>query len=479
MKTISTFILILIVLISQHIIGKAFSNEEKKSQQINTYMHDIMQTHQIPGAALAIIKDGKIIHEQYYGKASLEKNTPVTKNTMFRVYSTTKLITATAIFQLIEKEKITLNDFVHDHLTYIPTAWKAIQIKHLLTHSSGLPDMIHYDSHQSDKALLTELAKEKMLFDAGERFTYNQTNYWLLALIIKKVTGISFDDYVLKNQFLSPKSGVLFSSNSNESIPNRIAKYSFDYKKNQFVGATDDYGTRAHSGNGLNITLQELIKWNQNFDNNTFLQKNTKNLMWSDFSFKDQKSKFLHGWGLYPIQNKMSIGFTGGGVSGFRKFVDDDMTIIILTNGFKYYPVHNKIINHIAGIVNPTYIDKESIIKEQVTNGFLNLTTDKAIENYTKISNKNPNTNFERTLNRIGYAMAKSRIEDAIKIFELNVREYPDSWNVYDSLGEGHEMNKNYKASVEFYKKSVERNPENKHGVQKIKELESKLKNVK
>ncbi|WP_271764664.1 serine hydrolase domain-containing protein [Aquimarina algiphila] len=459
--------------ISQH--SKEIKDKTEINHKIDNYINQTSKVHGIPGVALAVIQNGKIIHKEYYGKANIEHDLPVEKNTMFRVYSTTKLLTATGVFQLIEKGKISLEDSISKYIDNLPQSWQVVKIKNLLTHSSGLPNLIQYENELSDSEMFTKLYEEKIEFPVDTKFSYNQTNYWLLSLIIEKITTQKFDEYILKNQFFSSKSGVLFSSNSLEVIPNRISKYNFDIDKGKYITTTYNNDPRGHSGNGLNITLEELITWNQNFDNGQFLKAETNALMWNEFNFKNEKDKFLHGWGIYPINGKSSIGFTGGGVSGFRKFKEDNITIILLTNGYKFFPVHNRIINHIAGIVDNDLIDNESLQKEQITTNFLMLSIKEAIDHYKLIKKANPNMDFENTLNSIGYTIAKIRINDAIAIFNLNVKENPDSWNTYDSLGEGYEIYGDIKNAIVFYQKSVDLNPKNMHGIEKIKTLKKEL----
>jgi len=110
-----------------------------------------------------------------------------------------------------------------------------------------------------------------------------------------------------------------------------------------------DFGRRANSASGLNLSLTELVKWNKRLDENLLLNEKTKQLMWSSYKYGNKKDEFLYGWGTYANN---SVGFTGSGVTGYRKFLDDDLSIIFLSNGFnKPEPVHNEIIDKVASIV--------------------------------------------------------------------------------------------------------------------------------
>jgi len=96
-------------------------------ENIDEYVQHIISRHQLPGVALAIIKDGKVIHQKNYGKANLEHNVPMSDQSIFRVYSLTKLFVATGVFQLVEENKLSLDDSISDFVPNLPDAWSKVQ----------------------------------------------------------------------------------------------------------------------------------------------------------------------------------------------------------------------------------------------------------------------------------------------------------------------------------------------------------------
>jgi CubicO group peptidase (beta-lactamase class C family) len=450
--------------------------------KIHTYLKGVQSANQIPGLAVAVIKNGKVIYEGYLGKSSLEANLPVNKNTLFGIFSTTKLISTVGVFQLIEKNKLNLNDNISKYIDSLPAEWGAVKIKNLLTHSSGLPDVVRYEDipHTlTDSERLKKLLQKPIQFEIGNQFRYNQTNYWLLTLIIEKITGNTFDNFILENQFSTGKANVIFSSDRNELIENRATKYDYDSKVGIYKKNIVNNGVRAHSGNGLNITLAEMIQWNESLDKNILLKKETKAIMWSPFDFKNKKDNFLHGWGQYKVNNKVSYGFSGGNVSAFRKFVENDMTIVFLSNGYKYFDVQDVVINHIAGLVDQSLLDTYLIAEEQLTTDFLNLPFKKAVKRYFASKMNNPEWNFESRFNSIGYALLRNkRVKTAIQVFELNTKENPKSGDAFDSLGEGYFELGKYKISKQHYLKSLELTPQNDNAKEMIQKID-KLLNIK
>ena len=198
--------------------------------------------------------------------------------------------------------------------------------------------------------------------------------------------------------------------------------------------------------------------------------------MWKPFEFKNDKDNFRHGWGLYTVNNTTSYGFSGGNVTGFRKFIENDMSIIFLSNGYKYFDVQDQVINHVAGLVDKSLIDRYSLSYEQITSEFLKNDIVKAEQNYLAIKEKNPEWNFENRLNSIGYALMRDkRVDDAIKVFELNVKENPKSANAFDSMAEGYFTIGQLEVSKQNYKKSLALNPENMNAKEMISKIENLL----
>ena len=332
----------------------------EKTTRINNYLNSAVNN--TLGLAIAVLKEDTVIYENYLGFEDLNKKR-VTKKTIFPLYSLSKLITSTGIFQLLEEKKIKLDDTISLYIDDLPLEWRTIQIKNLLTHSFGLPDYDLMRGNVSDSIALENVFKKKLRFKKGERWEYNQTNFWFLTKIIEKVTNQSFESYILKNQFSEVEKKTLYTSNFIDPIPNRSFKYTFNEKTRHWKKVNFNFGRRANSAGGLNLTLNQFMTWNKKFDQNKFIQTKTKDKMWTPFHYKkpfyfeSEKDKFLYGWQQYTSNNEVSYGFTGGLVTGFRKFTNQDITIILLTNGLKGAPIRNKIINKIASIVDEKLIE--------------------------------------------------------------------------------------------------------------------------
>lgn len=353
-----------------------FCQEVEQTKAIDNYLTEVMKTYDIPGLAVGVVKNDKIIYQKYYGRENLESDKKVDANSLFRVYSTTKLITNVAVFQLIEKGQLSLDDKISKYVDHLPKEWQDVKIKNLLSHSSGIPDFERHNLPPtiSNSEVFERLSKEKMEFETGNQYSYNQTNYMLLAMIIEKITGQKFEDYVLKNQFSVAKSKIIFNSNSLEEIPNRIQFYRYNDSLKQFKKSTHVGGLRAHPANGLAISLPDFLQWSINLGSNKFLKEETKKLMWKPFDYTNKQDVFAHGWEITKTGNVTSYGFSGGNVSAYSIFPDNDLSIIFMSNGYKYnaFPPLYFIVNHIAGLIdkqlsNP-YWSREEFVASEIIN---------------------------------------------------------------------------------------------------------------
>jgi CubicO group peptidase (beta-lactamase class C family) len=176
---------------------------EPAPQLIENFLRAEMQKRGIPGMQVAVVHHGKIVLQGDYGLANVEHSVPVTNDTVFAVHSITKAFVGVAMMQLVEAGKVDLAAPVSHYLDGLPEAWRAITIKQLLTHTSGLPDIWDNDARQID---YDDVAWAKVLgmpvqFAPGERFQYTQTNYILLGKIINKLSGEPFTDFIRDRQF--------------------------------------------------------------------------------------------------------------------------------------------------------------------------------------------------------------------------------------------------------------------------------------
>ncbi len=476
-KTVLFYAVLLVA--SANLVGQTFVEEQEQTGHIDDFITEMMELHEIPGLAIAIIKKDSLLSEKYYGMANIEHSVPVNENTLFRIYSTTKLIVNTAIFQLIDQGKLSLNDRISKYLKQTPRQWREIQIRHLLAHTSGIPDFIQFNGKLTNEAMLEKLIGLPLEFETGEKHVYNQTNYWLFAKIIETISERSLEEYVQTNLFQSDK-GVVFSSNSSLVIPNRISKYRYDFQHETYRTFSDEQPSRGFAGNGLNVTLKNLIHWSQQLNQDQYFSQKIKEAMWQPFRYSKSDYTFLHGWAVYPVNEIESYGFTGGGVSAIRFFPKQGLTIILITNGHKYYPIHNDIIDLLVGVLDKNLSDTPKKVSVQLADRFIKDVDFEAKAAIDIAKNTVKAGALEGVLNSLGYKLINQRHHrKAIAIFKANVEAFPESANVYDSLAEAYLYIDQFDNALENYKKSLKLDPNNENAKNMIGRIEERMKSLK
>ena len=177
------------------------------SRKAEEYMQASVKQEKFSGTIL-IAKDGKPIISKGYGMANYELETPNTPNTIFRLGSITKQFTAVSIMQLQEKGKLNVNDLICKYLENCPQTWEAITIKNLLTHTSGIPNYTGFEDFEKTAAeplksseVVARFRDKPLDFKPGENYKYSNSAYHLLGIIIEKVSGKTYADYLQENIF--------------------------------------------------------------------------------------------------------------------------------------------------------------------------------------------------------------------------------------------------------------------------------------
>lgn len=300
--------------------------------EIHNYFTSLERNQEYSGSVL-ICKDDKILFNRGYNFANREhqvKNTPETK---FRIGSITKQFTAMAIMILQEHDELNIADHVSK---FIPSYKYGdhIQLHHLLTHSSGIPNITKLSNIKklmkqpttTDKTvrLIMDLEPE---FVANSKFQYSNSGYILLAYIIEKTTGLTYENF-LNNQIFLPL-GMRNSGcdNHKEIIPNRAQGYEYD---NGFVNAEYIDMSFPMGGGNLYSTTEDLFKWDQSLSTDRLVTRESLETIFTPHGFG-----YGYGWFIDVDQDRRRL-FHGGGIVGFKneiiRYVDDRITIIILNN---------------------------------------------------------------------------------------------------------------------------------------------------
>jgi CubicO group peptidase (beta-lactamase class C family) len=226
-----------------------------------------------PGCALAVARGGKLVYSKGYGLANIEENVPLTPDSVFDIGSTSKQFSASSILLLEQRGKLSVNDDVHKYIPELPDYGKKITILNLLNHTSGLRDYLvlfelagyNTDSVTTDDEALALVAHQKSLnFDPGSDWLYSNTGYFLLSVIVKRVSGKTLRDFAAENIFQPlDMTHTQYRDSHTALIPNRAMAYDpIDKGKGYTLNVS--YFEQAGDG-AVHTTVGDLLKWDENF----------------------------------------------------------------------------------------------------------------------------------------------------------------------------------------------------------------------
>lgn len=299
----------------------------------------IIKEQKIVGLSLAVIKNGKAVINRGYGLANAEHNTPLTAETVIRLGSVSKQFFTTAIFKLQEEGKLNIEDSVHTFFPDAPETWRPIQVKHLMSHTSGLKrESPAYDNNKmiTDLEIIKAAYPLPLDFKTGEKYQYCNLAYYMLAQIITQTSRMPWQNYIREKLFIPAGMKNSGMTDFYLIIPNRANGYM--HKNGRLVNADAMYAVRPSGG--FLSTSTDMILWDKVLsEKNTILKKESWELLWQPFIKTSDKpeSKAYYGFGwVIDERNGHKVIEHGGSNVGFRsyysRFVNDDLSIIIMTN---------------------------------------------------------------------------------------------------------------------------------------------------
>jgi CubicO group peptidase (beta-lactamase class C family) len=299
----------------------------------------IMSQQKIVGLSLVVIKNGQTFINKGYGLANVELNVPVTSETVIRLGSLSKQFFTTAIMKLMEEGKLSIEDSVHKFFPDAPETWRSIKIKNLMSHTSGLQrEAPAYNNFkiQSDLDIIKSAYRLPLNFKTREKYEYCNLAYFMLAEIIKQVSGMPWQDYIHDKLFVPAEMHNSYLTDFNLIIPNRANGYMHNH--NTLVNSTPMLAIRPSGG--FLSTSSDMIKWAKVIrDEKNILKKDNWRELWQPFiksSDKvESKAYYGFGWVIDEYNGHKFVGHGGANIgfrSTFMRFVNDDLSIIILTN---------------------------------------------------------------------------------------------------------------------------------------------------
>jgi D-alanyl-D-alanine carboxypeptidase len=328
--------------------------------QVHDFITAYIAKNQIPGVAVMVRRQGKVVRAEGYGVANLEHRVPVKPQTVFQSGSMGKQFTAMAVMMLVEERKLALDDPVSKYLN-APRAWNGITVRHLLTHTSGLGDYpedfpMQKDSTEDDELKMAMAQKPE--FAPGERWSYSNLGYLTLGALIHKVSGQFYGDLLAERVFRPLGMTRTRIISESDIIPDRAAGYRLvngEIKNQEWVAPT----LNTTADGSLYFTILDLAKWDEALEARKIVSQASYDAMWSPVKLNDgSTAAYGFGWGIDKAANGHRLIQHGGSWQGFTTYIarypDDRLTVVVLCNLAGATPSY--IAHRVAGMYDPALV---------------------------------------------------------------------------------------------------------------------------
>lgn len=329
--------------------------------RVDEYMEALWRVRRYGGSVL-VAREGRVIVDRGYGLANAELDVPNRAETVYRIGSLTKAFTAAAILLLQQGGRLSVQHSVCRYMADCPEAWRAVTLHHLLTHTSGIPNVTTLPDWEARKAtpstpveMVARFRALPLRFGPGEQYEYSNSNYILLGLVIERASGQSYEAF-LREAVLTPLR--LHNTGYDHHaalVPYRAAGYS--RVPQGIVNAPYVDMSLPFAAGGLRSTTGDLYRWVEALSAAGFLSQQSLEAMFTPF-----RNGYAYGWAVGTLLNRRHIGHTGG-IEGFSthisRFPDDRATVIVLSNNDA--AVANAIARDIAAILfgEPSEVPRE------------------------------------------------------------------------------------------------------------------------
>ncbi|HLJ45588.1 MAG TPA: TIGR03435 family protein [Bryobacteraceae bacterium] len=347
--------------------ASAAALEPEQVANIDRYVTAEMQREHVPGLEVGIYQRGEILFAKGYGFANVELQVPVKPETIFQSGSVGKQFVSAAVMMLVEEGKVGLDDSIVKYFPDAPESWKPILIRNLLSHTSGLseyetPDRtgpkgpfymrLDYTEDELAKSMEVMPIENK----PGEKWNYRNTNYALLGIMIHRVTGLFYADFLQERIFRPWDMNATRLISDRDIIPNRSSGYEmtgFKLQNQEWVSPTFN----STADGTLYFNVLDLAKWDEALYGSSLLKPSSLDRIWTVYPLNDGNPNPAHygfGWSITAVNGHKVVEHSGawqGFTCFIARFVDDGLTVVVLANlaGTRT----GEIAHEVAPLVNP------------------------------------------------------------------------------------------------------------------------------
>jgi len=344
---------IVLVWVLAFLSSSAYSQTDK----IDDYVKAQMQTQKIPGLSIAVVRNGEVVKAKGYGLANVELSVPASADTVYQSGSTGKQFTATAVMMLVEEGKLALGDKINKYFPDSPESWNNITIRHLLTHTSGATDYpkdFDFRRDYTEAELLKKAQSIPLAFAPGEKWSYSNLGYVTLGILVSKVSGKFYGDFLQERIFRPLGMSTARIINESDIVMNRAAGYRMpkgELKNQEWVSPT----MNTTADGSLYLTVLDMARWDAALYTEKLLKRSSFDQIWTPVKLNNGLTRpYGFGWAFADVRGHKIIEHGGawqGFTSHIARYIDDKLTIIVMTNRAGANP--GLIAHGIAGLYNP------------------------------------------------------------------------------------------------------------------------------
>jgi CubicO group peptidase (beta-lactamase class C family) len=278
-----------------------------------------------PGMSVAIVVDGSIAWAKGFGLADLENEVEARSDTVYRIASISKPISATAVLQLVEKGKLALDDPVTKHVPGFPDRGLGVTLRHLLTHTSGIRhykegEMDLKDHFDSVEEALGIFKDDPLLFSPGTKYSYSSYAYNLLGAVVESASGLTFEAYLKENVWGPAGMTATRLEHQGEVVPKRSRQYV--RRGGRIENAPYADLSVKWAGGGMISTVEDLARFAIALDGDVLLQSKTLEIMYEPMTLKDgTRTEYGLGWDSQVDEEGRRWIAHGGGATGGSTYI--------------------------------------------------------------------------------------------------------------------------------------------------------------
>jgi len=462
------------------------------SGQMDSFINEYLDWYNIPGLSIAIVCGGKVVFSKGYGVRNVISGQRAAPDTLYSTASVTKLFVGTAIMQLVEQKRINLNDSVIKYLPYFrlkDERYKIITILHLLSHTSGLPDIEAEELYSSwehpdydDGALeryVRSIHDKSLIADPGESYSYSSMAYDILGDLVSKVSGMPFEQYI-KQHLLDPlemeKSTILFEDVDRNLLASpHLMDEKFEYK----VSDTIPYSRRHPACGTLFSNVMDMSHWaiaNMNrglFKGKMVVQDSSYETMWRPAVIADNPvgiSWLIEDFGPYKLLSH------GGGDPGYRTefyiIPEKSIGVIVMANCWEdqINPIAMKALNILLGEDEKDWF---SFFQGQIWRSVRKYGSETTVRLCRELIKENGKEVFHPAiLNQLGQRLEDmDKISYALALYKLNTELYPKTFQLLNVLAKTYLKICRNELAIEAYKRSLELKPDNQEAAEMLQKI--------